>query len=229
MSNVSLQADAGAAGMMAEERAARARVALPAELLAEFARQGEELTMRRGARVVREGDVADRLFLIREGRVRVYHADDAGKEIELNVLGPGEYFGELLLGSQVRTATVKALTAVRLSVITREVFEQVVARRPDVAFHVIQTLIARVKALTEDVGGLALLDVYGRLAALLTHSAVPVAEVRVAPFMSQQTIAQRLGASRSMINKLMNGLIVGGYIEVSRQRIVLNRPLPKRW
>jgi len=51
----------------------------------------------------------------------------------------------------------------------------------------------------------------------------------VAPFMSQQTIAERVGASRSMVNRIMNDLIAGEYLEVTRDRIVLRRALPRRW
>jgi CRP/FNR family cyclic AMP-dependent transcriptional regulator len=175
------------------------------------------------------GDVADRLYLVREGRLRVYTGDGEGREVELTVLGPGRYFGELMLGSGLRTASVRALTPARLSVITRETFEQVLASRPDVAFHVIQTLVARVRALTDDVRRLALMDVYERVVVLLTQAAIEADGVRVAPFMSQQAIAERVGASRSMVNRIMNDLIAGEYLEVTRDRIVLRRALPRRW
>jgi CRP/FNR family cyclic AMP-dependent transcriptional regulator len=203
--------------------------ALPDELLHEFERHGADLEVARGAVVVREGDPADSLFLVREGRLRVYGADESGREVELDVLGPGRYFGELMLGSAVRTASVKALTPARLGVITRESFVRVLAMKPDVAFHVIQTLIARVRALTDDVRGLALMDVYGRVVALLERGSVDAAGERVVPFLSQQSIAERIGASRSMVNRIMNDLIAGGYVEVTRERIVLRRPLPRRW
>ena len=203
--------------------------ALPGELLRGFEEHGLDLSVPRGTVVVREGDVADRLYLVREGRLRVCTGDGEGREVELTVLGPGRYFGELMLGGGLRTASVRALTPARLSVITRETFEQVLASRPDVAFHVIQTLVARVRALTDDVRRLALMDVYERVVVLLTQAAIDADGVRVAPFMSQQAIAERVGASRSMVNRIMNDLIAGGYLEVTRDRIVLRRALPRRW
>ena len=203
--------------------------ALPGELMRCFEDQGLDLSLPRATVVVREGDVADRLYLVREGRLRVYTGDGEGREVELTVLGPGQYFGELMLGSGLRTASVKALSPARLSVITRETFEQVLASRPDVAFHVIQTLIARVRALTGDVRRLALMDVYERVVVLLTQAAIEADGLRVAPFMSQQAIAERVGASRSMVNRIMNDLIAGEYLEVTRDRIVLRRALPRRW
>ena len=196
--------------------------ALPGELMRCFEDHGLDLSLPRATVVVREGDVADRLYLVREGRLRVYTGDGEGREVELTVLGPGQYFGELMLGSGLRTASVKALSPARLSVITRETFEQV-------AFHVIQTLIARVRALTGDVRRLALMDVYERVVVLLTQAAIEADGLRVAPFMSQQAIAERVGASRSMVNRIMNDLIAGEYLEVTRDRIVLRRALPRRW
>ena len=187
--------------------------ALPGELLRGFQDHGLDLSVPRGTVVVREGDVADRLYLVREGRLRVYTGDGEGREVELTVLGPGRYFGELMLGSGLRTASVRALTA----------------SRPDVAFHVIQTLVARVRALTDDVRRLALMDVYERVVVLLTQAAIEADGMRVAPFMSQQAIAERVGASRSMVNRIMNDLIAGEYLEVTRDRIVLRRALPRRW
>jgi CRP/FNR family cyclic AMP-dependent transcriptional regulator len=47
--------------------------------------------------------------------------------------------------------------------------------------------------------------------------------------LSQQKIADRVGASRSMINRILQDLTAGGYIETRREHIVLNKPLPKRW
>jgi CRP/FNR family cyclic AMP-dependent transcriptional regulator len=200
--------------------------ALPAELIEEFARQGSVKAVPRNALVVQEGEPADALYLVLEGTLAVYVDDESGRVAELARLGPGQYFGELMLGSAVRTASVRALGAARLCVIRRAEFEGILRRRPDLAFHVIQTLIGRVKALTESVRGLALMDVYGRVARLLLQSAKGAGrEIGL----SQQAIAERVGASRSMVNRILKDLAVGGYIELGRGRITLRRGLPKRW
>ena len=85
------------------------------------------------------------------------------------------------------------------------------------------------RALPDDVRRLALMDIYERVVVLLTQAAIEADGVRVAPFMSQQAIAERVGASRSMVNRIMNDLIAGEYLEVTRDRIVLRRALPRRW
>jgi len=204
--------------------------ALPVELLDALAALGHTRGYAKGTIVVTEGEPALSMYLIHEGQLRVFVSDEEGREVELNTMGPGEYFGELMLGSQVRTATVQTTTRTKLTMITRAEFEQALGERPSLAFHVIQHLIDRVRQLSRSVQGLVSMDVYGRVARLFTELARDEDGLRVVPGpLSQQKIADRVGASRSMINRILQDLAAGGYIETSRERIVLRKPLPKRW
>jgi CRP/FNR family cyclic AMP-dependent transcriptional regulator len=202
---------------------------LPRELLDELVRAGTARTVPRNTLVVLQGEPAQALYVILEGRVRVFVSDEDGKEVELNVMGEGEYFGELMLASHRRTASVKTLVPSRLCMVDRETFERILAARPDLAFHLIQTLIERVKALTESVSSLALMDVYGRVARLFVELAETVDGRQRVPAMSQQAIAERVGASRSMINRILKDLTEGGYLTVGKDHIELHRALPRRW
>ena len=206
-------------------------LALPDELLGEFQQHGTTRSFRKNAIVVVECEPAETLYLVLEGRLLVYVDEESGRVAELSRLGPGQYFGELMLGGHVRTASVKALTNVKLCLVRRAEFEAILKRRPDLAFHVIQTLVARVRELTENVRGLALMDVYGRVARLLLETASPAPDggFAVVDGMSQQAIAERVGASRSMINRVLKDLVAGGYIVLTRGRIQIRRGLPKRW
>lgn len=210
--------------------AARTAAALPPSLLEELVRLGPARQFAKGAVIVTEGEPALSMYVIQQGRLRVYVSDDEGREVELNLLGPGEYFGELMLDGQTRSASVIALTPARLTMIGRTEFERTLVQRPDIAFHVIQHLIQRVRALSRNVQGLVSKDVYGRVAQLFNELAREQAGVRVVPGpLSQQAIADRVGASRSMINRILQDLAAGGYVEVSRERIVLKKTLPKHW
>jgi CRP/FNR family cyclic AMP-dependent transcriptional regulator len=202
---------------------------LPPELLEEFTRQGTLKSYRKNTVVVVEGEPAQTLYLVVEGTLLVYVDDESGKVAELNRLGPGEYFGELMLGSAVRTASVRTTSAARLCLVRRADFEDILARRPDLAFHLIQSLIERVKALTENVRGLALMDVYGRVARLLLERQENVDGRVLVRGMSQQAIAERIGASRAMVNRILQDLAAGGYIVSTRGTIEITRGLPKRW
>jgi len=204
--------------------------ALPPGLLDELVRLGPARQFAKGAIVVSEGEPALSMYVIQQGRLRVYVSDEDGRDVELNVLGPGEYFGELMLDGQVRSASVIALTPARLTMIGRADFERILMQRPDIAFHVIQHLIQRVRSLSRNVQALVSKDVYGRVAQLFNELAREEAGVRFVPGpLSQQTIADRVGASRSMINRILQDLSAGGYVAVSRERIVLRKPLPRHW
>jgi CRP/FNR family transcriptional regulator, cyclic AMP receptor protein len=202
---------------------------LPVELLEELARHGTVKTFPKHAVIVVEGQPAEVLYLVLEGSLSVYVDDPSGKVAELSRLGPGQYFGELMLASKVRTASVRALAPSRLCIVRRNEFENILRRRPDLAFHVIQTLIARVRTLTEDVRSLALLNVYGRVTRLLRDSARKTDDGLLVDRMSQQLIAERVGASRSMVNRVLKDLSAGGYIDFARGRIRIRRSLPKNW
>jgi CRP/FNR family cyclic AMP-dependent transcriptional regulator len=201
------------------------------EVLVELARLGETRTWEPGTAVVTEGELADCLYIVHSGTLRAVVAGDGGRVVELNTLGAGELFGELMLSGERRAATVEVTTRARLTRVDRAEVERVLASRPDLALHLIQRLVQRVRTLTGTVRQLASVDVYGRLVGLFDALAVDDdAGRRVVPGpMSQARIAERLGASRAMVHRLLHDLVRGGYIEVARERIVLLRKLPPRW
>jgi CRP/FNR family cyclic AMP-dependent transcriptional regulator len=207
-----------------------ARSETSSDLLAELARLGETRSWGPGATVVTDGDVADCMYLIHEGELRAVVAGDGGRVVELNTLRAGELFGELMLSGEPRSATVQVTTRARLTRVTRAEAERVLAQRPELAFQLIQRLVHRVRILTRTVARLASVDVYGRLVGLFDALAVDDHGLRVVPGpLSQQRIAERVGASKAMVNRLLSDLAKGGYIEVSRGRIVLLRKLPPKW
>ena len=203
--------------------------ALPAELLAALVACGNVRQFPRNTIVVLEGEPAEALYIVIEGQLRVYVSDEEGHEAELSRLGPNEYFGELMLGSRVRTATVRTLSPARLCMVRRDDFEGLIRTRPDLAFHLIQTLILRIVTLTANVQSLALMDVYGRIVRLFMELGHEHDGRRTVPRMSQQEIAERIGASRSMVNRILKDLGEGGFISVTRESIELHRDLPRRW
>lgn len=207
----------------------QSKLTIDGEILLELARLGETRQWEAGAVVVAEGDPADSMYLIHEGEVRAVVAGVSGRSVELNTLGPGEFFGELMLSGELRSATVEAVTRVRLTRITRDNALGLLETRPDLAFLLIQRLVDRVRVLTRTVSNLGSMDVYQRLVGLFQVLAVDVGGRSCVRNMSQQRIAERVGASRAMINRLLQDLARGGYIEVERGNIVLLKRLPPRW
>jgi len=109
-------------------------------------------------------------------------------------------------------------------------FRSFLRTHPDFVFSLIGKLIRRVRLTNRSVKGLALLDVYGRLAQLLNDLAEDVDGKRViVEPLTQQEMASRIGCSREMVSKILKDLTVGGYVEISRKSIEIKRPLPASW
>ena len=180
--------------------------------------------------VLSEGDKTDTLYIIVSGKVKVFLANEEGKEIVLDTQGPGEYFGEMALDEGPRSASVMTLEPCRFQLIPKGDVLELLQNHPAFAMHLIHKLIQRGRVLTEHVKSLALQNVYGRLAKLLNELAVSQDGKRIIQEkLSQQELANRIGASREMINRIVKDLTIGGYVSVEAQRIVLHKPLPADW
>jgi len=180
--------------------------------------------------IVSEGDGSDALYVVLSGKVKIFLANENGKEVLLNVEGPGEYFGEMMLDGGARSASVMTLEPSRFLVVPRGDVQAFLARHPEFAMDLILKLIKRVRVLTDSVKSLALQDVYGRVTRMLQELAIeqngtPV----VAQKPTQQEMASRVGASREMVSRILKDLVQGGYIEMAGKRIVIRKKLPPEW
>jgi len=204
--------------------------ALPEPLLQQVAQQAVLRTFPRNAIIVTEGDESDSLYLLVSGRAKVFVSDADGKEVQLNQIGPGEYFGEVTLDGGLRSASVMALEDCRCAVLRRAEMAGVMARYPDFALHIIRKLAHRVRSLTDSVRDLAFIDVYGRVARLLLELAEEIdGRMVIDQRMTQKDIAARIGASREMVSRIFSDLTEGGYVRKEEGRIVVLRKPPARW
>ena len=180
--------------------------------------------------IVSEGDKTDSLYIILEGRVKVFVSDGEGHDMTLSTQGPGEYFGEMVLDEGPRSASIMTLEASRFLVVPKEDFRDFVERNPSFALSLIEKLIGRVRTLTASVKSLALMDVYGRVARLLLELADDSGgNLAISQRLTQQDIASRIGASREMVSRILKDLSAGGYLTQSRSGIVLHRKPPEHW
>ena len=199
------------------------------EELEELRRKAQVRNLPRQALVVSEGDRTDSLYIILSGKVKVFLAEE-GRQVTLRQLGPGDYFGEMVLDQGPRSASVMTLEPTSLAMVSRESFEAFIGAHPEFTLRLIKKLIHFTRGLTNSVRSLALLDVYGRVARLLLELAVERDGKRVIPEkLTQREIASRVGASREMIGLILRDLTVGGYISVAGREITINREPPKHW
>ncbi len=200
------------------------------ETLRSIATSGVVRTFARNTVLINEGDVGDALYVILSGRVKVFSSNEAGREFVIDFHGPGEYIGEMTLDGAPRSASVMTVEPTTCAVVNRAQFRDFILAHPDFAMHLIDRLIHRLRVTTGNLKSLALSDVYGRLVRLLNALAQDVDGRQVVPEkLTQQDIADRVGASRDMIGKLMKDLVAGGYLAVEERTIVILKKLPTGW
>jgi CRP/FNR family cyclic AMP-dependent transcriptional regulator len=200
------------------------------ETLRNIAATGVVRAFPRSTVLISEGDVGDALYVILAGRVKVYSSNEAGREFVIDFHGAGEYVGEMTLDGEPRSASVMTVEPTTCAVVNRAQFRDFLLAHPDFAMHLIDRLIHRLRVTTGNLKSLALSDVYGRLVRLLNTLANEVDGKFVVPEkLTQQDIADRVGASRDMIGKLMKDLVAGGYLAVEERTIAILKKLPTGW
>jgi CRP/FNR family cyclic AMP-dependent transcriptional regulator len=200
------------------------------EELEQVERQAVRKRYRANTVFIEQGDDANNLYFLIQGRVKILIAGDDGKEIILGEKGPGSYVGELaLLGEGKRTASVQTLEDSQFLVLSRQSFESLLRTRPDIALSLLHDLAKKVRSLSDDLSDFALLDVYGRMTKLLRNAAIEEGARLITPPLTHQDIADRIGASREMVSKILKDLRAGGYVDVIKKRIILRKDLPAKW
>jgi CRP/FNR family cyclic AMP-dependent transcriptional regulator len=188
-----------------------------------------ERTYPKNAVVLTEGEMGDSLYMIQSGKVKVVIGDEEGRELILKILGPGDFFGEMsMIDKQPRSASVTTLEPATFLVLTNAAFERCVEQAPRIANMVMQILAQRVREADRKIGTLALMDVYGRVASTLLELAVYTnGKLVVGEKLSQQDLANMVGASREMVNRILKDLSERGFISIESKSItIINRELP---
>ena len=188
-----------------------------------------ERTYPKNAVVLTEGEMGDSLYMIQSGKVKVVIGDEEGRELILKILGPGDFFGEMsMIDKQPRSASVTTIEPATFLVLSNAAFERCVEQAPRIANMVMQILAQRVREADRKIGTLALMDVYGRVASTLLELAVYTnGKLVVGEKLSQQDLANMVGASREMVNRILKDLSERGFISIESKSItIINRELP---
>jgi len=183
----------------------------------------------KNAVVLTEGEMGDSLYMVESGKVKVFIGDEEGREITLKMLGPGAFFGELsMIDKQARSASVTTTEASTFLVLSHAAFERCIEKAPMIANMVMRMLAQRVREADRKIGTLALMDVYGRVASTLLELAVyNDGKLMVGEKLSQQDLANMVGASREMVNRILKDLSDRGFISIESKAItIINRELP---
>lgn len=201
------------------------------EALSELASHAKKKTFSKHAIIISEDDDTNSLYILLSGQVRVFSSDSDGKEVTLLIQTPVSYFGELaLLSNEPRSASVITQENTHCAIIARTDFKHWLSNHPDGAFALIQDLAATVRRLTDKVKQLALLNVYERTIQALQEMATKEGDILIIKKRpTQQELANIVGSSREMVNKIMKELSKGGYIVTEDKTLRIERKLPASW
>jgi CRP-like cAMP-binding protein len=107
-----------------------------------------------GEVIIRQGEVGDCMYVIQEGKVEIIH-ESQGMEIQLQVHGPGAFFGEMaLFDKDVRSATVRALGEAKVLTVDKKNLMRRIHEDPSLAFNLVETMSGRIRELVAKVAAL---------------------------------------------------------------------------
>jgi CRP/FNR family transcriptional regulator, cyclic AMP receptor protein len=187
-----------------------------------------QATVGRGEVVFAEGEPGDRLYVIVDGKVKLGQTSADGREQVLAVLGPGGMFGELsLFDPGRRTSTATAVTDTVLLGLGQRDLRPWLTGRPEVAEALLQALAQRLRRTNEAMADLVFSDVPGRVAKALLDLADKFGvqqedgSVQVAHDLTQEELAQLVGASRETVNKSLADFAQRGWLQIEARAVTL--------
>ena len=172
-----------------------------------------------------QGDPGDSLYGVVTGKVRISASTRDGKEMFLNIMEPGDTFGEIaLLDGNPRTATATTTATCELMIIPRAQFLALLQREPTVAIHLLQLLCQRIRWTSAQAEDSALLTVPNRLARRLLSLAKLHGQHSpkgVQLIISQEEMGRFLGISRQAVNQYLQEWRAQGWVDVGRGKVTV--------
>ena len=181
----------------------------------------------RADRVFEEGASGNQLYVVLDGKIKLTRAATDGRESLWSVLGPGEMFGELsLFDPRPRTSTASAVTEVTVAALGDEALRPWLMERPEVSMHMLRALARRLRRANDVTADLVFTDVPGRVAKNLLDLAERFGEqdnagLHVHHDLTQEELAQLVGASRETVNKALADCAALGWLQISARSVLI--------
>jgi len=181
----------------------------------------------RGETVFAEGELGDTLYIVLAGKVKIGRRAVDGRENMLSVMGPSDMFGELsLFDPGPRTATATVVTDARLASLAHTSLRPWITDRPEIAEQLLRVLARRLRRTNDALADLIFTDVPGRVAkqllALSERFGSEEADgLRVHHDLTQEELAQLVGASRETVNKALADFASRGWVRVDSRALTI--------
>jgi len=181
----------------------------------------------KGSILFKEGDDGEHLYVIVDGKLKLGTSSGDGRENLLSILGPGEMFGELsLFDPGPRTSTATAVTDAKLLSLSHEKVIPWLKQNPEVSLQLLTRLSQRLRRTNEAVGDLVFSDVPGRVAKALIDLGDRFGKTTpegllVNHDLTQEELAQLVGASRETVNKALADFVQREWIKLEPRAVLL--------
>jgi len=192
-----------------------------------LAAQFDYLQVPRGSVVFSEGEPGDSLYIVLAGKIKLGRRTADGRENLVAVMGPSDQFGELsLFDPGPRTSTAVAVTEVRLARMSKSALRTWITERPQIAEQLLRVLARRLRRTNAMLGDLIFTDVPGRVAKQLlqlsqSFGTVENGQLRVTHDLTQEELAQLVGASRETVNKALADFAHRGWIRLEGKTVLI--------
>lgn len=200
---------------------------LDEEAMAALEAQLTPVRLERGQVLFHEGDQGDALYIIREGKIKLGRASSDGRENLFAILGPSEMFGELsLFDPGPRTLTATAVAETQLVGLAHDQLREWIKGRPEVSMTMMLLLARRLRRTNESLADMVFTDVPGRVAKALVDLSRRFGRpsedgILVAHDLTQEELAQLVGASRETVNKSLADFAARGWLRLEARAVVL--------
>jgi CRP/FNR family transcriptional regulator, cyclic AMP receptor protein len=177
--------------------------------------------------VFAEGEPGDRLYIIISGKVKIGRRYPDGRESLLTIMGPSDMFGELsMFDPGPRTSSAVTVTGVRAVSMDREALRAWIAHRPEIAERLLRVLARRLRRTNDNLADLIFTDVSGRVAKRLLQLAQRFGAqeggmMRVTHDLTQEELAQLVGATRETVNKALADFADRGWIQLDGKCVLI--------
>ena len=186
-----------------------------------------QVKVSKGQTLFKEGDAGDRLFVVVEGKLKLGTSSGDGRENLLSILGPGDMFGELsLFDPGPRTATATAVTDARVLALANDQVIGWVTAHPQVSLQLLKRLARRLRRTNEVLADLVFADVPGRVAKAIMDLGERFGTkkddgLHVNHELTQEELAQLVGASRETVNKALADFAGRGWVRLEPRAVVI--------
>ena len=185
--------------------------------------------LERGDLLFRQGEPADELYVVLDGRLAIATRSIDGRESMVALMEDGDLFGEMsLFDGRGRSTDARALERTELIAIPFGPLKEALEARPDALWRVVELLAGRLRTTDEALADSVFLDVPGRTAKRLLELAGEADEFQLP--LTQEELAGLVGASRERVNKAIAQFLRLGWIEQQdrRYKIVNREQLTRR-